>query len=109
MRDFQQTHILYEDGIDAGVIKLLKQKSNLRQLIVMQQRVHRSVDFSIENVGIATELSDIVDTIACCSTCAKLRWADVDSICTVVDGGLATLQILCWGQQFQHSHNCYFK
>ena len=53
---------------------------------------------------ILTELTDVINAIACSSTGTKALSSNVDGISTMIDGSNATFQILGWCQQFERYH-----
>ena len=95
----QHGHILHEDGIDASGREFVKQLTRCLQLIVVDDGVDSDVDLGAILMGIAAELADVVDAVACRHTSTKLMGTNIDGIGTMVNGGNATLQIL--GQQFK--------
>ena len=52
-------------------------------------------------MGILSELTDVINGIACGSTRTKLWCADIYGIGTMVNSGNATGQVACRSQQFK--------
>src|SRR5690606_9851115 len=71
------------------------------QLIVAQNSVERDEDAAAKAVGMFYQSLQIADLIARSGACAKARAADVDGICSVVDGFNANIGIAGRGQEFE--------
>ena len=91
---FQKGHILYENGIHTSSFQIKKQLSGSLQFFIVKDGIDRDINLHPERTGIRTELSDIVDTVSCCSTCTKTGCTYIDGISTMVNGRDATFQIL---------------
>ena len=97
----QDSHILNQDGIHPGFVKLVYQTPGSLQLVIIDNGVDGDKNLHPELVGIRTELADVVNAVARRCPGTKARCPDIDGICTVVDSSETTLQILGRCQQFQ--------
>ena len=68
-------------------------------LMIIDDGVHRNMNLGSKLMGILAELLDIIERIARSCSGTKLWRTDIHGICTMIDGGYATLQILSWGQK----------
>ena len=71
------------------------------QFVVIDNGINGDIDLGRELMGIAAQLANVVDTIACCCTGAKLLSTNIDGISTMINGSNAALQILGRCQQFK--------
>ena len=102
----QNAHVLHEDGIDTGIPEVGQQPTGVVELIVVDYGIDRDVDFGPKLMGIAAQLADVIDAVACCHTGTKTAGTDVDGVGPVVDGSNATLQVLGRCQQFKPTQSC---
>ena len=101
----QQLHVLYENGIDAGIGQVVKQTLHVTHLIRIDKRIDRGIDLRSELMCIGTELSDIGNAIAGSHPCSPLRATYIHGISAMVDSRHATCQVLGWCQQFELCHH----
>ena len=62
---FQDCHILDEDGIDTNRLEVLKELAGGIEFIVVEDGVDGHIDLDAEGMGVFAELADIIDTVAC--------------------------------------------
>ena len=101
----EQCHILNEDGIYPTLLQLVEQLAGGLQLVVVDDGVDGDIDLSLELMGVAAQLGNIGHAVASSSTGTEALRTNIDSIGTVVDGSLTTLQVLSRSQQFEFSHH----
>ena len=97
----QHGHILHEDGIDTSSREFVEQLTGGLQFVVIDDGVDSNIHLGSELMGILAELTDVVNTIACCHTGTKLLGTNIDSISAMINGRDAALQILGRCQQFE--------
>ena len=102
---FQQSEILHNDGVGAQLVQLYNQLAGILQFVVIQQRIDGNIEFGAIQMGIAGQLFQIFQPVAGSLTGAETGRTDVQGICPVVDGNLATVQILGRYEQFYLSHS----
>ena len=102
----QHGHILHEDGIDTGIPEVSQQLTGVVELIVVDYGIDRDVDLGPKLMGIAAQLADVIDAVACCHTGTKAAGTDVDGVGPVVDVSNATLQVLGRCQQLKFTQSC---
>ena len=90
----QQSHILYQNGINTYLGQLVNQFLDLIQLIIVNNCVKRYVYFYAIRMSVFAKLTDIVDAIANGRTGSEFRCSDIYGIGTMIDGGNTTNQIL---------------
>ena len=88
---------MHKDGIDTYLSQLLKQLAHILEFIIVEDGVHRYIDFGTKGVRIVTETADVIDCITNGSTRPKTGGSYIDSVGTVVNGRNAALKILCRG------------
>ena len=98
---FQDGHVLDEDGIDTDSPEILKELAGGIEFIVVEDGIDGYIDLDAEGMGIFAELADVVDTVACRRTGSETRRPDIDGIGAMIDGGYATCEVLGRRQQFK--------
>ena len=93
-----------KNSIDANFGEFVEQAAGILQFIVVDDGVNGDVDLSRVLMGIAAKFGNIGHAVTSRSTCAKARCTNIYSVGTMIDGGLATLQILGRSQQFKFCH-----
>ena len=84
--ELQQSQVLDDQRVDAGVPALLRQPTRGLQLVVVQDRVQRHEDSRVEAVGEGNEVGDLVHRVARAVPGAERRPADVDGVGAVQHG-----------------------
>ena len=87
--------------IGTNVVDIPRHLACALQLIVAQNSVQRDEDAAAKAVGMFHQSLQIADLIARSGACAKAGAADVDGICSVVDGFNANIGIAGRGQEFE--------
>ena len=87
----QHAHVLYENGIHAGVVKPRYQPLGLGGLVVVYYGVYRYVDPYAEHMGVGAQLAYVADAVACRGARAEVVGTYVDGVGPVVYGRYATL------------------
>ena len=82
-----------DEGIDVDSGKLVDEGLDSWQLFVIKQRVNRDINLHSEGVSEADEGGDVLDAVACRSTCAKARSTDIDGIGAMADGFETTFEV----------------
>ena len=103
----EQSHVLHEEGIGAGIGQFLHQVPHLRHLLIIDQGIEGDIDLGLELVRMTAQAPYVIDRVDSGGPGTKLRCAYIDSVGTMVDGGDTALQVLGRCQQFQFSHDSY--
>lgn len=102
---FQQAQILHNDGVGAQLVQLSNQLAGILQFVVVQQRIDSHIEFGAIQMGVASQLFQIFQPIAGGLSGTETGRTNVQGIRPVVDGNLATMQILGRYEQFYFSHS----
>ena len=65
---FQDGHILNEDGIDTNRLEVMKELAGGIKFVVVEDGIDGHIDLDAEGMSIFAELADVIDTVACCRT-----------------------------------------
>src|SRR5574344_359224 len=108
LNHIQYPHILYEYSINTSIRQVVNQLASCIQFIIIDNRVDRHIHFSGKLMGITAEFLNISYGVTGSSPGAEVISTYIDSICTMINGSLATFQILGRSQQFQWSHLLFY-
>jgi hypothetical protein len=100
---FQQAHVLDDEGVHAGVVKLVDQLARRFQLGVVQDGVEGGVDAGVVAVGECRQAGDVGHRVAGVVARAEGRAADVHRVRAVQDGLPADVGGLGRGEEFEGS------
>jgi hypothetical protein len=96
----EEAHILYRDGVYPSLLEFMNQLLGSFQLVVIDNGIDRYIDLGSELVGIVTQLTDVVDAIACRYSGTKLGSTNIYGISAMVNGCDTALKVLGRCQQF---------
>ena len=99
--DLLDRAIAYDERVGANVVHVPGHFAGAFEFIVAQDGVERNKDAATKAVGVLHQTLQIADLVACRGACAKAGAADVDRICTVVDGFDADIGVTRRGQEFE--------
>ena len=94
----EHRHILNQDGISSCIGQISKQLTGGLQLIIVDNGIDGDIDLRTEKMGVIAEFANVVDTIAYRCPGTEARCADIDGICSMIDGSDAIFQILGGGK-----------
>ena len=82
----QQSGVLNNHGIHAGIVELMNQGHCFGHLLVGEQGVHCAIHPGPELVRVGCQRRDVGHRVACSSPGAKARSANIHCISSAVDG-----------------------
>ena len=83
---FQNAHILNDQGVNAGLVEIGDQTLRRLQFIIMKNGVQGHEHLRPETVGERHQLGNVAQAVAGVMTGTEARAANVDGICTVKNG-----------------------
>ena len=98
--ELQQSHVLHDEGVDAGVPAVVGYLSGTFLLMLIEQGVQRHIDPGVVQSRMTAQAFDVTDAVGGLLTCAEVGAADIDGIGTVVDGSHAHLGIFGGRKEF---------
>ena len=99
--DFQEAHVLDDQGVRARLVHLPGHLARGFQLVVAQDGVERDEDAAVEAVRVFHQALDVPDVVARAGACAKGRAADVDGVGAMIDGFNTNVGIARGREQFK--------
>ena len=99
---------MYQDGIGAGLFEFFEELTGVVELVIVDDSVDRDIDLRPKGMGIAAELGNVGDRVACCHPGPETGSPNINGISTVVDSRDAALQVFGRSQQFYLSHKLDF-
>ena len=96
----QQPHVLHDERIHTGPVKLPNHGLRVSQLLITQDGVHGDINAHAVEMGIVNKPCNVIQRIAGCCPRTEAGGTDVDGVCPVVDSRKATLQVFGRSQKF---------
>ena len=77
-------HILYYESIYTRIIETVYHLHGRLNLIIEQQRIHRSKHLGTIQMSITHKMVDILNGIGSSSSCTKSRCTNIECVCTMI-------------------------
>jgi hypothetical protein len=97
----QQAHILDDQRVRSALVDLPDQAQRFGNFRLVQQGIDHHIDLCPIFMGVADQAFHICQRIPGRLARAKAGCANIDRVCTAVDGGQAGFQVFGRGEQFK--------
>jgi len=99
--EFEQPHVLHDQGVGAGLVNLLYQLRSTVQLLVAQNGIECHQHSRVEAMCVTSQTRNIVDRVTGVGTGTEKWAADVDRVSAVIDRRNTEIGVSCGGEQFE--------